>query len=1128
MTPEKSKQKPKSGKRKILKWSGIFIIVMAVLIAGIYLYIGSGHFIRTFVFPRVESRTSRQISAEGISFSPLSSISMKNFTMSDPAKPGDVPLLKVSSFAMNYNGFSFLTGKPTVNSLNVNDPEVNLLVYQDGSTNLEGIGGKQLAAGQPAPQKEGGKQPSRLPDFLLKNLDVTGGNLNITQMNNEGDITSRFSLKNMNASVENLTPGEESRMSFNASLSMEDKQNQTSVENADVQVKNVMTLSKDLSKIVVDAEADVTNFKGQFKGNNVEGYRLTSTLDLNKEDQKVNLSPLSVIFKRGSETAARLHAEGNYNPEQGGGRFNLEVTDIDRTLLNLAGSGAGNVDFRNTTVNYRADMTISEGGVKKEISGILDMNNFSVLAPQISNQPTEEMNLSVAHQTIMDNQTVTIPKLDISAVKQGRKVITGNLQQPLTIDLAAMDKQASEAPPVIYDLKADRLDLVPFLILAPMPEGTSIKNAVLDSDVTINVKGAGQNIGIDGNAKLAGLSGTIQNFDVPPTDLTSSVKMDVSRLSEISIRNLDFGMIRNGEKKNQGSMNGSVNINQGTGKLNITSLNLDMPSLQPFLPADMLTFKSGQISATANIGLNDQFSSLDLKGHADVKNLAALVQQEAGSTMFEFNGKTSLDVSYDQSGKLNVKTAEMAMSERGQPGGKVSLSGNLDMPKGEGMFNLNATDVSEKAFQSIVSSRLEDYELTSLNLSGNQKININNGYKNLTISGSARAVNPGLRNREEKEDYIPPLTIALENDFLYTPEKFLVKKADILANPLEKPESLEKVTITGEVPMGVDLITNKPPFKVRSEQLTLDRYLPSFLFAEEQSGTSGDSSGSAPGAAKQEEELEPLELDYLVFDADVQVDKMNFREIAMSDVKGSVIMGNNELHYPDVTMNIMESPCTMKGSFNFKVPGWKYNFNSHVENLDVAPVVDSLSPTFRGKVTGTANGDIYIEGQGKTDEYLQKHLTGKVEGTLKDGEFTRFPILSALARVTKVTELEQLRFFEGIVNLEIGEGKIDIVDLFFKGKYQKVGFDGWFGLNKTIDLSVQIALAPPLNEKIKKLQYIGELMTDEEGYSELPVPVGMTGTFNNPKPTLKLTEDLKETGKKLLLDYLKKELQDRE
>jgi len=435
---EKSQKSRKP--RRFLKILGILIAALILLVAILFFYVSSAHFYRHFVFPMAGKKIQRSLQADQISIRPLSRVELKNFTITNPQKPKEPPLVKLGGLLMNYSAFSFLKGAPNVQMISISEPEANLVLYADGKTNVDDIMAAQKKQPKPAPPKE--KAPAKpliLPDFALKLLEVKNGSIHVTQMDKDGKSVRNVSLEKIGFKLTDLEPNQKSKMDLSLNFTMEDKASQTKIDRSDLSFENTLFISKDLSKMSLETVFGLKNFNGTFQGNRVEGYEMDATVKMNKEKDALNLEPFSVVLRKQKDIAARFQVSGNYNQKAGEGKFALEMGNIDRNLLNLIGSRAGNLDFRDTSISYKGDVAISDQNNKSEMNGELQVKRFSILAPAYSKTPTEELDFSFAHKFSLDKgkNLLTIPTLQIKALQKNREVVTGNLDKPLTLDLSA-------------------------------------------------------------------------------------------------------------------------------------------------------------------------------------------------------------------------------------------------------------------------------------------------------------------------------------------------------------------------------------------------------------------------------------------------------------------------------------------------------------------------------------------------------------------------------------------------------------------------------------------------------------------------------------------------------------------
>jgi uncharacterized protein involved in outer membrane biogenesis len=1123
---DKTPQKPRR-KRLFLKITGIVLGLLVILAIIGFLYISSAHFYRHFVFPMAGKKINREIRADRIRIRPLSRVELGNFTITNPKNPKEPPLVKLGGLVMDYKGLSFLRGAPKLGSISVTEPEANLILYADGKTNLDGIvtAEKKAEAPKAKPEKKPA-EPMTLPDFALKLLEVKKGTVRISQVDNKGNLVRKVSLENIGFKLTDMQPDKNAKMNLSLNLTMEDVPAKSKIDRSEIQSDNTLFFSKDLSRVNMEGQMSLKNFDGTFQGNRMDGYSMQADVKLAKDKEKIDLKPFSIIFEHKKETAARMDAAGSYDQNKGEGQFSLDVKNIDRKLLNLIGAYAGNLDFRDTAMTYKADMKISDQNNRMEMSGALDVKRFSILAPLYLPKPTEEMDFSFIHKAVMDGRTqvLNIPTMQIKAVQKGRDVVTGNLEQPLTLDLSTSGKSAPSAPPIQYTLSVNKFDLTPFFALAPLPQGTQISSADVTSNMKVSFKNNGKSINVNGDIKLDNFAGKIMNNNLPSTNLSVGTDVNVSDFNKVDIKTMDFTMSRKNGPQSQGKIKGNVDIASGSGTINLESLMFDLMTVQPFLPAEPVLLKSGKIDAKAAINMSKQFSVFDVNGTADITGFSCEMKTGAETTRLNMDLSSSLNLTYDLAGKLEIGGVKTTMKSEGKDAGDFQLKGNMDINAGQGVLNASAKGINQNMINPFLIPFIKDMDmdLSSLKMDTDQEIKLSNGFQKIQVNGETRATD--LRIRQKENDLLPPLILGLKNQLGYQASRLTFDELSLKANPPDKPA--ETILLTGDLLMG-EKGDMKSTLKLKSDQITIDRYLPPSMMETGGKGKMPAPKTSPTAPQPVQVELEPLDVNFFTLDGDVNIKKMTYKDIALSDVYGDINLAQSKLDFPTVTMKINNAPANAKGYVNMNVPGWEYYINSNLENLNVKPLVDSFSPEYKDQITGTASFKMDIKGQGTLPENLQKNLKGTIAGNLKDGKFSGIPILSKLGEATKIKELEVLRFFEGVVNLDISEGKINIKDMYFKGQLQKLGFKGWFGLDEKIDLMLQVGLAAPLSNVLKELRYISDMVVDSDGYTELPVPVGMSGTFSNPKPSFKITKILEEKGKEVIKDVIQDQLKKR-
>ena len=151
---------------------------------------------------------------------------------------------------------------------------------------------------------------------------------------------------------------------------------------------------------------------------------------------------------------------------------------------------------------------------------------------------------------------------------------------------------------------------------------------------------------------------------------------------------------------------------------------------------------------------------------------------------------------------------------------------------------------------------------------------------------------------------------------------------------------------------SVDLSTNKPApstLAIRSEGLDLNPL--HRLFAGD-TGAQTKPTAPAPAAARPEVEPEPLSLPLSRLTADIDIAKVFLGTLVGENWKGHLEVDRSAITLKPFGLSLNGSPITLNALANVGVPGWQYDWAFKVARLDVAPLVDTFQPDYKGKITG--------------------------------------------------------------------------------------------------------------------------------------------------------------------------------
>ncbi len=1224
----------------------LFLVGMFIL----YQYVSSEHFVRTFIFPAMEKNLDSEITADEIRLKPFSRVEIVNFSMKR-RDPADQPsIVKFDRLVLNYSLISIVKGSPQIRSVELIKPEIDVTVVPEVREK------KKEVAEKPAPPKETPKPPVRrveLPQFFIGKVDVTDARISFKELTGEKELVRETSLEKLNFHLENFEPGKRGAMAMKFVLIAQVPEQLTKIEHAAFNFDSSILINRTLSVLDIESAFSMKEMKGTFQGNPLEGYEFESTLKVEKQEDAIELNPLNITLRRNDRVGADITVSGAYNETEGEGKFVLSVSNINRVFLNLVGSRAGDIDFLDTTINHTDTITIADGGDTFDIEGEMKISDFSILASEISRTPTEKIDLSMAHQGHFDQkkQILEVSRLDVKAVQKGRTFASGNLEQPLTLDMSKTGAHTTSAPDIFYSFIIDAFDLTPYQPLFSLPEDSRLDSAILNASLKVLFRDNGQYIDMKGNVALEELRGKMRGTPLPETTFTFSIDSVVNELARVKLNEMSLVIAQQPGIENTWILQGETNITDGTGSFDMQMIEFDLAAIRGFIPPEVATIQSGAIRGSSNMAFSENFSHLSAKGkiellglttilnEKEIKNFSAVSEFETivsepgliGIKMYKVDfqpggkpggtflmigdvdtnkGTASLDITLKQvtqdlinvfiaeeSGEFEVASMNldykskielsqnfeavaakgglhlrnlkvnkqefedlnlppldvavnhdvfisqdtvdlnlldatvMPVSGGGSPGatntrGTARVKGKIDTRQGEGTLKLEIQNMDEKFINVFLSPMLEDRQIQSVAVAGTQDLEMGDQFKAISARGTFSIDNLHVTEGAGGTDIFPPTSFQLTNNININESAILVKDTNLLVTPQGKTP--EKVTLEAEIFREKG---KKSMVRLLADHITLENYIlpvpPRPDTEEKRAGSSRRERPQERGVttAALDKDVPPLELEDINLNGMVRINEIVYKDVVAKELKVDATLIDNLLDISALSVEVNDAPVTLKASTRVDVPGWEYTATGKLEGLQLGPLANSMAPEKKDKLTGTANLDFNVQGKGTLPESIEQYLSGTVKGTLTDGKFEAIPILSALADVTHISELEQLEFFEGLVHLDIGGGKVNINQLDFEGPIERLRVRGWFGLDESIDLSFKIALAGKLGDKLRDLKYVGDFISDVQGYAELPVPIKMVGTLSKPRPSLVITKTLEDTGKKVIEGLLDKGIQ---
>jgi len=244
-------------------------------------------------------------------------------------------------------------------------------------------------------------------------------------------------------------------------------------------------------------------------------------------------------------------------------------------------------------------------------------------------------------------------------------------------------------------------------------------------------------------------------------------------------------------------------------------------------------------------------------------------------------------------------------------------------------------------------------------------------------------------------------------------------------------------------------------------------------------------------------------------------------DFVISNAAGDVIVKDGIANLNGVKFNLLGGAFSGTGNYNTKdISHPLYDFGLKIENMSVQQAANSFSivktyAPIAGLVNGVFGTDFKISGELGQD-MMPKMNTVNASGLIKIAQaaLTQSKLISGITSLTKLEDANEVTLKDVLMSATIKDGQLSVKPFDVKfGNYVTTvsgssGLDG--GINYSLKMNVP---AGKLGSQFQSLvnQYTGS----NNSTSEIPLQIGLGGSFTDPKVTL-LAQEQKEQVKEAI------------
>ncbi len=712
----------------------ILVALLALLVVAFFVLTSSG-FLKSMVLPKVGAALNAKVDAESVSLSPFSSVEIRKLTV---VPNGAEPLASVELARVRYSLFAILGGRIEVEEILVGSPSLTLVQKADGTSNLDPIM-KKLGEGASAPAPAKGSAPGKPVQLDLRSFKIENASLSYRASAKDGSGMSA-DVTGLNLTARDLKNGGKGRIEIGSGLKFEQRTAAPTVTTSGVQgtIKGGfdLGLSPELAPGAVGGklEAQLQQATGAFK--EFQGFATVVSADLVPGE----LKRLAVEFARQGTAMGSVTAAGPLDLAKKEAKLQVDVSAIDRNVLNLAGAAMG-LDFATTRFDSANRIELTAGGQKVSITGSVTGSRVSVKKGEMVMPPVD---LKDSYDVAVDltAQSATVKAFALSGTQGGREILQGALSQPLQVSWAP---NAGALPDASVQLKISDFRLADWSALAGTPlQGT------LNAQAEFGVKGGGKDLGFRVAAGLAGMSGTFGSNVVKNLGFDAAVQGGVASFAEAAKRRLtvaaevkeltgeaavvkfngyamaltsDIGLpegevvihdlqVRLRQRTQEGGsvgVKGRWNTVKGAGEIAVVAKDLNEAALKPFLQAALGDKELRSVKIAAELSTKyDPAADFAVKGSAELKDL---VVRDPSGTVPE--SPLAAGLSLDLGGtatRIAVRQGELRLSPTARAKNIATLTGDLDFGKTnalKGGFKLTSESLDVTPFYDLFAGGAE-------------------------------------------------------------------------------------------------------------------------------------------------------------------------------------------------------------------------------------------------------------------------------------------------------------------------------------------------------------------------------------------------------------------------------------
>jgi len=739
---EEPQAPPPRRRRKWLRRLLFLCVAATVLLVAAVQYLKSERCIRRFVLPMVKKQTGRDVTFDWLKIRLFRGAEVRGLTVG--AVDGEPrPLLRSDRIAVEWNARAFLRRRVDLYRVSADGLQISIVEQPKRPVR---------PPAKPAGEKKKGADKGEPIEtrLLVEDLHLTSASVEWVRLGpDRKTIASRYAVRQLEMEGSELGLGRPAALDLRARIEADDASQGVRLTDGRIAVTVNSEVKPGGGAFTLGGTWSVDRLRGQFHGVAAQDLRATGSLEIVQSDPRrmvIRRADLATFYQ--GRRGVDLSASGELNPATGDGNAQVQIAGITRDFLNLLSTPEQPLDFRGTRIGGRVTVETAGRGNRIAVESDLRLTDLSVVASALAPEPTPLTQMNIQCKTVYEaaQKKVTLERLDLNALQEGRKIVTANLTSPINFSLSG-DGAVTAGSAAELTVKTDGLALAQFNPFLRRNQ-VRIESGKLTVDSALSIAPAGQSVAARGRVDLADLRAVVSGSKMEKTDIGAVYDFGF-KSGGFSIRTLNCD-VRLADKP-AGSIKGSGEIaaDGRKGEIVLAGDRLDLAALQVFLAeAPGVRIRAGRVNFNQKIAFAGPETPIRFEGRFDGSDLNFDVP---GNPRARFAGWTLRGgnlVRYDSAKQTaDVTTFSLSADEKGLGGLRVAARGRMDLKQGVGALSLDLRDAGvpflSSVFERLGAEAGSDLRPTAGAISGTAELKLDKQFADLGVKGGLRTA--GMR-----------------------------------------------------------------------------------------------------------------------------------------------------------------------------------------------------------------------------------------------------------------------------------------------------------------------------------------------------------------------------------------------